>query len=45
VCGFVGKVDRKQGNHGLHRKCSRKWMSKGSGRMSTMKKEGGTTED
>jgi hypothetical protein len=30
---LVGKVDRKQENHGIHRKSSIKWMNEGYGRM------------
>ena len=37
------KVEKKQENRGLSRKRSVKWMSEGNGRMSTLKKAGGTT--
>jgi hypothetical protein len=37
------KSRRQQENHGLHRKCSVKWMKEGNGRMSTLKKAGRTT--
>jgi len=39
------KSRREQQNDGLHRKLSVKWMSEGNGRMSTLKKAGGTTGD
>jgi hypothetical protein len=42
---WLGKSTVKQESHGLHRKSSVKWMNDGSGIMSTMKKEGRTTED
>jgi len=38
-------IIREQENHGLHRKWLVKWMSEGNGRMSTLKKAGGTTGD
>jgi hypothetical protein len=36
---------REQESYGLYRKLSVKWINEGSGRMSTMKKEGRTTDD
>jgi len=43
ISDLGGKSRREQENHGLHRKCSVKWMKEGSGRMSTLKKAGRTT--
>jgi hypothetical protein len=34
------KSRREKESHGLHRRCSVKWMNKGNERMSTTKKEG-----
>jgi len=36
---WMGKLTGKQERHVLHRKWRVKWMNKGHGRMSTMKKE------
>jgi hypothetical protein len=41
----LGKSIREQENHGLHRKLSVEWIKFGNGRMSTLKKAGGTTGD
>ena len=42
ISDLEAKSRRNQENHGLHRKCSVKWMKEGRGRMSTLKKAGRT---
>jgi len=45
ISDLVGKVEKRARKPWITRKLSVKWMSDGNGRMSTLKKAGGTTGD
>ena len=42
---LVGKVEKRARKPWITQEMIRKWMSEGNGRMSTLKKAGGTTGD